>query len=224
MQTVIMLPVRLIYNKTFLYFLEDSCSACYREVVVRHAVGHLPAGRMPEDDFSWGGWGRADRAHLKAAGRGNLNMPGIGSNGRYRGKRLVFMSAWFPGPHDIRRSPDTGSASRGSADRDGLPGILTSLITSAMDKGKPEVKRLGNVGPASAGERTRRVRRNRLRRIIQDQTAGSRRDLGTPGRQDAASVVFWQALDPVANGTRSDRSRTRGRSPPLLCSYRRVGY
>ena len=109
----------------------------------------------------------------------------------------VFMPAWFPGPHDIRRSPDTGSGRRGSADRDGLPGILTSLITSAMDKGKPEVKRLGNVGPASAGERTRRVRRNRLRRIIQDQTARSRRDLGTPGRQDAASVVFWQALDPV---------------------------
>ncbi len=125
------------------------------------------------------------------------------------------MRAWLSEPHDIRRSPETGLARRGSAYHGDLPNILTCLITGAIRKGKPEVKRAGNPGSASARALSRRVRRNRLRQVLQPgisdtaQAAGSRppgasygsRAAGSQpgdfGRPNATPVVFWQALNPV---------------------------
>ena len=210
-------PVKLMDNKTSPSLLERSYLACYREIN-SGTWPSLSIRSQPEGRPVVGRFGTVPTTHLKDTGRGrpkcreSLLIPDLACHIADGG---VSMRAWLSEPHDIRRPPETGLARRGSAYHGDLPNILTCLITGAIRKGKPEVKRAGNPGSASAWcyragyaviacgryfsleyriPRRRPALAPRARHTGAGPTGSQPEDFGRP---NATPVVFWQALNPV---------------------------
>lgn len=104
----------------------------------------------------------------------------------------MFLPAGVPGPHDFPRLGNIGPGPYGSAGLRGFLGDLAGSIGRLIARLEADPDRPGDTKPAPAEPQGRAVFRDGG--PYQAGTAGSR---PRPSRPDAASVVFWEALDPI---------------------------
>ena len=104
----------------------------------------------------------------------------------------MYLPTGFPEPHDIPGVRGTGPAHHGPAGRSGFLSDLGQSIGRLIAKRKPGIKGLDDAGPVSAeAEDHPSLHDGR------PYQARSTSLLLRPRRPDAATVVFWEALDPI---------------------------
>lgn len=104
----------------------------------------------------------------------------------------MYLPTGFPASHDIPRVRDSGPAHHDPGGRSGFLSDLVRSIGRLTAKRKPGIKRLDDAGPVSAEAQEPAALRDG-----RPYQARSIRPLLRPRRPDTATVVFWEALDPI---------------------------